>query len=90
MYHLAPRRDASSLQSPAECFNTGVTKFDGTSIGGYTNAYSSSFPGVTPYASRDFNAYWKVLKTYRINMSGGSVHKHVYNIKIDHVIKRED
>lgn len=86
LYHLICKQDTtdSSVQTIAAMDN----QQQGNNVIGLDQKTYVDF-GTYPRSSAKFNKFWKIVKTHRINISGGGVYKHAFKINYNKVIAKD-
>jgi len=79
LYDVIPLRssDTSSLDTPSECWTQGVTQ---QGLASY-----ATYPGNSPYESKEFTKRFKVVKSTRLYLEPGEQHEHVFVRRINKV-----
>lgn len=74
IYDIVAKRSSNSIEDePFEAWDAGMIDQ------GYSASPSHRFtPGKTPFESKQFNRFWKVVKTVNVRLEPGAEHTHIF------------
>ena len=95
IYTVVARKDEirGDLIDPIAMWDYGIlqqAKLPQSASVTYPNGNPSEYPFSHPRQSRDFNKYWKIVKTTRLEMAAGRTHRHIDDIYCNRQINKED